>query len=101
MDDFAPGFSWDWRKADENARKHGVSFELAATVFDDAAALVEADAMHAQDEARHRMIGRSSGGAVLVVVFTERGDTIRIISARLARRSERIRYEAETRRRGF
>jgi uncharacterized DUF497 family protein len=101
LDDSPRGFTWDGRKARDNALKHGVSFEVATSVFDDAAGLVETDPVHSQHEVRERMIGRSRTGAVLVVVFTARADTIRIISARLARRSERIRYEAEARRRGY
>ncbi|MEX0629474.1 MAG: BrnT family toxin [Chloroflexota bacterium] len=101
MDDFPPGFTWDRRKARDNKRKHGVSFEAAASVFDDSAALLEGDLFHSRDEGRDRLVGRTDRGIAVVVAFTVRGDTIRIISARLARRSERLRYEAEARRRGF
>jgi len=101
LDEIPPGFTWDQRKARDNTRKHGVSFAAAAGVFDDPAALLEADPVHSDDEERLRLIGRSSQGLVLLIVFVERRDTIRIISARLARRSERIRYEQEAHKRGY
>jgi len=101
LDEIPPGFTWDQRKAHENTRKHDVSFVAAAGVFDDPAGLLEADPVHSEDEERRRLIGRSSQGLVLLIVFVERRDTIRIISARLARRSERIRYEQEAHKRGY
>ena len=101
LDDRPLGFGWDHDKARANARKHGVSFGEATTAFDDPAALLEADSAHSEGEERQRLIGRSIPGQVMVVVFVERPGTIRIISARLARRSEWNRYEQEAHERGF
>jgi uncharacterized protein len=82
-------FEWDDAKADANVRKHGVTFEDARRVFDDPNALMESD--DGTDEARDLTIGVSSGN-VLFVVSTERGDRIRIISARRATRHEQDHY---------
>lgn len=83
---------WDETKAGKNLKKHGVSFEEAATVFVDALAVTYEDADH--DEARNVTVGHASTGRVLLVVSTERGtDTIRIISARKATPHERRIYE--------
>ncbi len=84
-------FSWDPRKARSNESKHGVTFSEAATVFADALAEVVNDRVHAE---RALILGESAGGRLLVVVFAERSpDELRIISARLATRTERRRYE--------
>jgi len=83
------------RKARSTIAKHGVSFELAITAFDDPFALVATDDRHSTpNEQREWLIGESDRG-VLVVVFTkrERGETCRLISARRANRRERGRYE--------
>ena len=86
------GFDWEPRKAASNQRKHGVSFEEAAEVFDDPLALYVADLDHA--EIRLVIIGSSSRGRLLYVVSVElEGDEIRIVSARRATRNERLRYE--------
>lgn len=89
-------FDWDDRKAAANQRKHGLSFELAITAFDDPFALVVDDVKHSSAEARHWLIGETDAGKVVVVVFTRRdsGATTRLISARPANRAERLRYEA-------
>lgn len=87
-------FSWDSVKAEANFRKHRVSFEEAATTFADAMSLTIPDPLHSVGEARYVLLGRSAAGRLLVVVQTERGDTIQIISARLANRAERKSYEA-------
>jgi len=87
-------FDWDPRKARSNVAKHGVSFELAITAFDDPFALVATDHKHSTSgEQREWLIGQSDRG-VLVVVFTKRegGETWRLISARRANRRERQRY---------
>jgi hypothetical protein len=86
-------FEWDRRKAGSNARKHGVSFEEASTVFGDQLSLTIPDPAHSEKEHRLVTIGRSHRGRFLVVVHTERGDNIRIISARLASRRERRNHE--------
>lgn len=82
---------WDGRKADENARKHGITFEEAATVFRDPLALIIEDQSHPENA---RIIGQSIAARILLVVFVERGhDVLRLISARRATRHERTRYE--------
>jgi uncharacterized DUF497 family protein len=84
---------WDSRKAARNLRKHGVSFEEAATVFLDPLSITGNDPDHSLDEARFVTFGLSSSGRLLVVAHSERADTIRIITARKATRAERDLYE--------
>jgi len=86
-------FEWDDRKAGLNIRKHGVSFEEASTVLSDPLALTIYDPLHSEDEERYVVLGESQRRRLLVVVFTDRDDRIRIISARVATRSERRQYE--------
>ncbi len=86
-------FEWDPSKAAENLSKHGVSFEEAATVFRDPLSATGADPDHSVAEARFVTFGVSTSGRLLVVAHTERGDTIRIISARLTTAGERKIYE--------
>jgi uncharacterized DUF497 family protein len=89
-------FEWDKDKACQNVKKHGVSFDEASTVFADPLALTIDDPLHSQDEDRFVTMGQSHQGRLLVVVFTERGERIRIISARVASRRERKDYEKGT-----
>jgi uncharacterized DUF497 family protein len=89
-------FEWDRKKARTNARKHGVTFEEAQTVFADPTAVVFYDECHSDDELRDIAIGHSVAGRLLLVSFTEREGVYRIISARKADRRERKRYEEET-----
>ncbi len=88
-------FDWNPAKDEANQKKHGVSFKMAITVFDDPYALVAADPKHSAAESREWLIGEADGGKVLVVVFTKRlqGQVCRIISARPASRRDRNRYE--------
>ena len=86
-------FEWDPAKAKTNLSKHGVSFEEAATVFGDILSLTIPDPAHSQVEDRSITVGQSHSGKLLVVVHTERGDNIRIVSARRASRRERKQYE--------
>ena len=86
-------FEWDADKALANERKHGVSFEEASSVFADPLASTIFDPDHSDDEDRYLSLGQSSQGRLLVVSFTDRGDSIRIISARVASRRERKQYE--------
>jgi hypothetical protein len=86
-------FEWDAAKAAKNLLKHRVSFQDAASVFYDALAVTGADPDHSEAEERLITFGVSSAGQLLVVSHTERGDTIRIISARKATRGERRIYE--------
>ena len=86
-------FEWDPAKAAANLRKHGVSFDEASTVFHDSLAATGADPDHSRGEHRYVTFGVSSSGRLLVVAHTDRGDAIRIISARAATRTERRIYE--------
>ncbi len=86
-------FEWDESKARSNLAKHGVSFEEASTVFGDPMSITIPDPSHSQAEDRWIILGHSHRGRLLVVVHTERGDNLRIISARPAARGERKQYE--------
>lgn len=90
-------FDWDPAKAAANLRKHGVSFEEARTVFEDAEGLIMPDPDHSGDEERLVLVGLSAALRALVVIHCERedGDVIRIISARKADRGERATYAAQ------
>ena len=88
-------FTWDARKAAANLRKHGVGFPEAATAFADPHSLTIADPDHSVGEERFVLIGQSDPHRLVVVAHVERGDLIRIISARLASRRERNTYEEE------
>jgi uncharacterized DUF497 family protein len=91
-------FDWDSGKAVKNLAKHRVSFEEAVTVYADAYALTDPDWRHSIGEDREITIGRSNRDRILVVIVTERGDVMRIISARRATRREVRRYEEEAKR---
>jgi len=86
-------FEWDQTKANINLRKHGVSFFEAAEVFSDEHSSCVHDPDHSYDEDRYLLFGVSLKGNHLVVSFTERLETIRIISARQMTRLERNAYE--------
>jgi uncharacterized DUF497 family protein len=88
-------FEWDARKAKGNLRKHGGSCDEARTVFGDRFSKPIHDPLHSDEEDRFVIIGESHRERLLVVVFTERGERIRILSARAASRSERIEHEEE------
>jgi hypothetical protein len=88
-------FEWDEQKAALNVRRHAVSFEEAKTIFGDPRALTSHDVSHSSEEDRFVTVGRSTRGRVLVVVYTERGPNLRLITARAATRSERRDYEAK------
>ncbi|MDZ7661472.1 BrnT family toxin [Thiohalophilus sp.] len=83
---------WDPAKAKANLRKHGIHFSDAEAVLFDPLALSMED-QDAEGEDRYIAMGEDTVGRVLVVVYTYRGDTIRIISARLATRKEMNVYE--------
>lgn len=91
MDDVE--FTWDPAKAATNLSKHGVSFEDASTVFRNPLAKVLPDPTHSEQEQRSLIVGHSAGGRLLLVVFTEMEERIRIISARDASARERREYE--------
>jgi uncharacterized protein len=85
---------WDLLKATANLKKHGISFEEAMGVFFDGLAITYADLLSSVDEARELTIGHSYRERLLVVVHTElKQNRVRLISARLATRRERISYE--------
>jgi uncharacterized DUF497 family protein len=87
-------FEWDEDKARLNQTKHGISFDEAATVFDDSLARIFDDELHSINEAREIIIGSSISDRLLVICFAERpNEVIRIISARLPTRKERKDYE--------
>lgn len=88
-------FEWDPRKDEGNHRKHGVGFREASTVFGDPLALTFVDLEHSNSEQRYLTIGAASDGRVLLVVHADRGEAIRIISARPATPRERRFYEKE------
>lgn len=89
-------FDWDERKATANFRKHKVSFNEGKTVFNDPFAITIDDPDHSFEEERYIDIGRSVRGRVITVSYTERGDTIRIISCRRATTPERSKYEKQS-----
>lgn len=89
-------FEWDPEKAALNRKKHRVSFEEAVTVFYDPLSATFDDMDHSIGEQRLITIGFSSQGHLLVVSHTERGDVLRIISARRATTHERKKHENKT-----
>lgn len=89
----AVGFSWDPRKASRNERKHGIKFEEAVTAFGDILSITISDPDYSAHEDRFVLVGLSDQNKLLVVAHIERGDDTRIISARLATRQERTKYE--------
>ena len=89
-------FEWDPKKAAKNFRKHRVSFNEAATVFGDPLGTTVADPDHSLAEDRYITVGMSSRRRLVMVGHTERGERIRIISARELTRAEREAYEEET-----
>jgi hypothetical protein len=86
-------FDWDSKKAAINLRKHGVSFHEAAMVFGDPLSITSHDPDHSVTEHRFITVGVDDSGRVLIVSHTDRGDTIRLISARKTTRMERKYYE--------
>ena len=89
-------FEWDPDKASRNRRVHGVTFGEASTVFGDPLSMTFHDRLHSVLEERFILIGRSANGRLLVVVHSEQGDVVRIISARRAQRREQNVYEQAT-----
>ena len=86
-------FEWNALKAARNLRKHGVSFDEASSVFFDPLSATGDDPDHSLEDRRFVTFGMSSSGRLLVVTHTEQYDAIRIITARLATRTERKLYE--------
>jgi uncharacterized protein len=86
-------FEWDPRKASINLRKHGVSFTEAGTIFGDELAITVSDPDHSDNQDRYITIGWSDRRRLLIVSHTDRGDRMRIISARELTKAERKEYE--------
>ncbi|MGE0822683.1 MAG: BrnT family toxin [Candidatus Binatia bacterium] len=91
-------FEWDPKKEAKNIRRHKVTFSEAATVFGDTLSTTVPDPDHSEDEDRYIIIGLSQRARLLMVSHTERGERIRIISARPLTPAEREAYEEETNR---
>jgi uncharacterized DUF497 family protein len=88
-----PRFEWRASKAADNRAKHKVTFEEAATVFGDPLGRIVDDLRHSEGEERFVLLGDSDRHRLLVVMFTERGEVLHLISARKATRRERREYE--------
>ena len=86
-------FEWDARKAANNRARHKVSFDEAVTAFGDPLGRITDDPRHSENEQRFVLLGQSRRRRLLVVMFTERGEVTRLISARKATRRERRTYE--------
>lgn len=86
-------FEWDLKKAAVNRRKHSISFEEASSALRDSFSATAHDPDHSEDENRFVTFGVSLRGRLLAVSHTDRGNTIRIISARIATNAERKIYE--------
>ena len=86
-------FEWGPKKAATNLKKHGVAFQEAAAVFGDPLAITFQDPDHSEYEERQITFGQSLQKRLIVVSHTKRGDRLRIISARLMDRNERVIYE--------
>jgi uncharacterized protein len=91
-------FEWDPDKARRNSEIHGISFDEASTAFKDTLSLTIHDPLHSDEEERFILIGNSVRNHLLVIVHTERGENIRIISARKANKKEREQYEKDVKR---
>ncbi len=90
-------FEWDENKQTNNVKKHKVTFHEAMTVFSSSLSLTENDDLHSQDEERYKTTGYSVKNRLLVVIHTERGNVIRIISARKANKLEHGNYHEHLR----
>ena len=88
-------FEWDPLKARTNLQKHGVSFSEAVSAFTDQLSVTIPDPDHSEGEERFLLLGLSDEGRLLIVVHADRGEKIRIISAREANRRERRQYAQE------
>jgi uncharacterized DUF497 family protein len=86
-------FRWDPRKARTNWRKHHVTFAEAETVFSNDLARIHEDPDHSESEGREIIVGHSAVGRLLLVVFAEHADHVRIVSARRTTSHERADYE--------
>jgi hypothetical protein len=89
-------FEWHRKKDELNQQKHNISFNEAKSVFNDSLSINKKDIEHSIGEERSYIIGNSMRNKLLVVSFTERGNNIRIISARLATKKEKKVYENQS-----
>ena len=88
-------FEWNEEKAEINLKKHKISFQEAKSVFGDPFSITIDDPDHSKEEQRFIDIGTSASGKLLVIVYTERRNKIRIISCRKATPTERRKYEEQ------
>jgi uncharacterized DUF497 family protein len=86
-------FEWDPEKAQNNFKKHRITFDEASTAFEDSLSFTIHDPLHSSKEERFVLVGLSRQKRLLIVIHTDRGEKIRIISARIATRKERQHYE--------
>ena len=86
-------FTWDPEKAESNIDKHGLSFEEASTAFGDPLSRTQPDPLHSDEEDRLILMGMTSAGRLVIVAHVDRGETVRLVSARLVTPGERRRYE--------
>jgi hypothetical protein len=86
-------FEWDPVKAQRNFAQHAISFENASTAFGDPLSVTIDDPDHSFGEHRFVLVGQMYDGRLVVVAHTDRDETVRLISARLATRQERKQYE--------
>jgi uncharacterized protein len=86
-------FDWDENKAASNLSKHGISFEEAKTVFNDPLYVDFYDPDHSGDEERYLIVGESNRRRLLITSYTERKESVRLISAREVTQTEREVYE--------
>ena len=91
-------FEWDQSKAVKNIKLHRVSFDEAATALRDVLSLTIHDPLHSDEEDRFILLGASHKNRLLIVVHVERGERVRIISARKATKKERGQYEKNAKR---
>jgi uncharacterized protein len=86
-------FEWNESKSRRNRIAHGVAFEEAVSAFADPLGRIVEDPRHSREEALYALVAQSERGRIVVVMFTERADRIRVISARRATPTERRQYE--------
>ena len=91
-------FEWDNNKAQKNLKNHDISFDEASTAFKDTLSLAVYDPLNSESEDRFVLIGNSFANRLLVVVHIDKGDRIRIISARKAIKKEKVQYEENAKR---
>ena len=92
----ALNFEWDPQKAAKNLARHAVSFQEAESVFGDSLGRITTDPRHSMDEERYVLLGVSHRQRLLAVMFVDRGEAVRLISARRATPRERRDYEQGT-----